>query len=120
MADGNQHDAELERRVQRRVDVLNDMDELKEDLVDYKAEDKADGFTEKAIMQVVKERRKGPDYQVAQHTLEAEVDTYRKACGEPTNLQEAHDKAAKTVRETPEPKRASRKAKQEAGKPWKN
>ncbi len=100
----------LRGRVRRRVEILEQMDELKEQLKDFKAEDKADGFTEKAIAQVVKEMRKGVDYQADQLQLELEVDTYRKANELPTTLADAqklaHD-AAEDV--APQKKRGGRR-----------
>ncbi|MCK9911304.1 DUF2312 domain-containing protein, partial [Microbacteriaceae bacterium K1510] len=79
----------LRERVRRRVENLKQQDELKEEMKDFKAEDKADGFTEKAIAQVVKEMRKGVDFQSDQLQLELEVDTYRKANDLPVTLAEA-------------------------------
>ena len=54
----NSHEV-LRERASRRVEVMDDIAALQGDLKDFKAEDKADGFTEKALSQVIKELRKG-------------------------------------------------------------
>lgn len=81
--------AELVRRAERRAALLDDIAERQEELKQIKAEDRADGFSEKALAQVVKELRRGPDYQADVLQLEMELDTYRAAVGLPRTLHDA-------------------------------
>lgn len=107
MSDNN-FDAELKRRADRRMVLLDEIAERQEDLKQCKSEDKADGYTEKALAQVIKEMRKGPEFQEAQLSLELELDTYRKAVGLPVTLEAAQT----AVREEAEalPAQAAEKA----------
>lgn len=100
---------DLKRRVDRRLEAMEDGDEVKEKLADFKKEDRADGFTEKAISQVVKEKRKGPEFLVAQLTLEAEVKAYREATGVTTDLAEAQRIAREAADVVPEAKSEKKK-----------
>lgn len=86
--------AELRRRAERRVGLLDQIGELQEELKLAKAEDKADGFTEKALAQVVKELRRGAEYQADVLQLELELDTYRAAVGLPRTLEDAQRQVA--------------------------
>lgn len=90
---------ELKYRIARRVEKLDEIEALKDELKEYVDEDKADGYSEKAIAQAIKETRKGAKYSVGQLTLELEVDTYRTAAGLPVTL-EAAQKAAALEAET--------------------
>lgn len=90
---GNNSAAELKRRAERRKDILDQIADLQVDLKALKAEDKEDGFNEKALAQCIKEMRRGADYQCDQLTLELELDTYRKACGLPVTLEAAQEAA---------------------------
>ncbi len=100
----NNHEAELKRRVDRRMEILDKIGEAQEELKTLKAEDKADGFNEKAMGQMVRELRRGPDYQADQITLEAELSTYRRAVGLPTSLDAAHAAVRAAAESVPEPK----------------
>ena len=86
---GDNANAELVRRAERRAALLDDIAERQEELKQIKAEDRADGFSEKALAQVVKELRRGPDYQADVLQLEMELDTYRAAVGLPRTLDDA-------------------------------
>mgnify|MGYP000916821357 CR=1 FL=1 len=97
--DSNHYNDELKRRADRRRQILDDIAERQEDLKQCKAEDKADGYSEKALAQCIKELRKGPEYQEKQLSLELELDTYRKALGLPVTV-EAAQKAAREDIET--------------------
>lgn len=72
----------------------------------------ADGYTEKALAQCLKELRKGPEYQEAQLSLELELDTYRKALGLPVTLDAAQRAVIEDVETLPEDaaERAGRRA----------
>jgi len=96
--------AELKRRIERRLEKMDEGDEVKAEIAEFKREDKSDGFTEKVIGQVIKEKRKGPQFILAQHTLEAELQAYRDANGLPTTLEQAQAHAAKEANNVPEPK----------------
>lgn len=99
---GNNSAAELKRRAERRRVILDQIDDLKVDLKALKAEDKDDGFNEKALAQCIKELRKGADYQCDQLTLELELDTYRKAVGLPVTLEAAQEAALKEAQMVPD------------------
>ena len=86
--------AELVRRAERRVTLLDEIAERQEELKQLKAEDKADGFDEKALAKVVKELRRGADYQADQLELELVLDTYRRALGLPVTLEDAQRRVA--------------------------
>lgn len=105
--------AELKRRVDRRVDLHAEADELREKLADYKAEDKADGFTEAAITDAVKLRRADPEKVLKTLTLEAEKTVYRKAAGVETNLAAAAEAARQHAESLPESKKKGGKGKRE-------
>lgn len=109
MADlgGNSREV-LRERCRRRVEVLDQIDELKDELKTFKAEDKVDGFTEKAIGQVIKELRKGVDFQAGQLQLELEVDTYRKANDLPVTLAEAQKRAHAAAEDVAPSKKSAR------------
>jgi hypothetical protein len=113
---GNNAQAELKRRAQRRVDLLDQVAELQEELKLFKAQDKEDGFTEKALAQVIKEMRRGVDYQAAQLQLELEVDTYRRACGLPVTLEDAQKLAAAEAAEVPDTPEEKSRAKRNTRK----
>ncbi len=111
MTGDNQADEELKRRARRRSDVLDQIAELQEELKGFKAEDKADGFSEKALGQVIREMRRGAEFQEKQLTLELEVDTYRRACGLPRTVEEAQGLVREQAEAAPEPRAAKGRAK---------
>lgn len=99
MTDGtNGHDTELKRRIDRRLEVLGEMAELKGRLDEMIEEDKNDGFNAAVMAKVVKEMGKSPEQLAAQLTAELELDTYRAAAGLPVTLEAAQ----KLVRESAE------------------
>lgn len=102
---GSNSGAAFKARVDRRLELFKEADELALTLADYKAEDKSDGFNEKVIAQVVKEHRADAEKRLKILTHEAEVDAARNATGLPTDLETAM-RAAKTDAESaPEPKK---------------
>lgn len=108
----NQYATELKRRADRRTRIMDDIAALQEDLKTCKAEDKADGYTEKALAQCLKEMRKGAEYQEKQLALELELHTYRTALGLPTELDAAQRAAKSEIESLPADaaKRASDRA----------
>src|SRR4030067_3777194 len=78
--------SELERRAARRVNLLTQIGDLQDDLKTLKAEDKMDGFNEKALGQCVKELMNGSEYQAEQLQFELELDSYRTGDGVPGTL----------------------------------
>lgn len=100
----NGADAELKRRIDRRIAILDQAAELAEEIKGFKAEDKADGYNEKAIADVVKLRRADADKVLATLMFEAERDVYRRAGGVPTEIDVAQAAAAAAADTVPEPK----------------
>ena len=115
---GGNAQQDLKRRADRRVTVLDQIADLQDDMKQLKAEDKADGFNEKALAQAVKEMRRGIDFQADQLQLELEVDTYRKAVGLPRTLEDAQQLAHASAEEIEPPRKPSRgKAKGKTNEP---
>lgn len=81
--------ADLKRRASRLSRLLDEIADLQEDVKLLKQSARDDGYSVKALMQVVKEHRKGADYQAKQLELELEIDTYRAAVGLPRTLDDA-------------------------------
>lgn len=102
---GSNTDSVLRERAQRRVEKLDEIAGLQAELADFKAEDKADGFSEKALGQCIKELRKGIEYQCDQLTLELELHTYRRAVGLPVDLETAQKGVRAEIEDAPKPKR---------------
>ena len=98
---GDNAQAELKRRIDRRVDLLDEAAELAATMKDYKAEDKSDGFTEAAIADAVKLRRADPDKVLAKLMLEAEFEVYRAAAGLPIDIEAAQEIARDAAQSTP-------------------
>ncbi|HML29537.1 MAG TPA: hypothetical protein PKE16_12005 [Hyphomicrobium sp.] len=102
-------------RVQRRVDLFEQADELAKTLKDYDTEDKSDGLNVKLIKQIVKELRDDPEKFLDKLVYEAEVDAGRKAVGLSTDI-EAISKIVQERAEA-EPETKSEKKKKKDGKP---
>lgn len=81
--------SELKRRAERRVNILTEIGNLQEDLKALKAEDKTDGYNEKALAKCVTEMLRGAEYQEEQLQFELELDTYRTALDLPVTLETA-------------------------------
>jgi uncharacterized protein (UPF0335 family) len=101
---GSNINAELKRRADRRVKVLDDIGDLQEELKGFKAEDKSDGFTEKAIGQVVREMRSNAERRAKQIALEVEINAYRRAVGLPVTLEAAQAAARDAAEQVPDVK----------------
>lgn len=86
---GNNSQAELSRRAASISSLLDDIAEKQGEVKLLKEMAKNDGFDVAVLMKVVAEQRKGPEFQEAQLTREAIVDTYRQALGLPTTLEDA-------------------------------
>ena len=91
--------ADLVHRAERMSAQLDIIGEAQEEIKLIKAEAKNDGYNLKALGQIVKEMRRGPDYQEDQLTLELEVDTYRRAVGLPVDLEVAQKLAREAAAE---------------------
>lgn len=101
---GDNAESDLKRRIERRLGILEQADELRAELATFKAEDKDDGFTEKAIADAVRMKRADPEKVLATLLYEAERDVYRKAAGLPVDIETAEKIAREHVKEVPEPK----------------
>lgn len=86
---GNNAAARLKHIAERWVRLLDEIADLQEDLKQVKAEAKADGYDMKALAQTIKDFRKDEDGRAAQIELHAVTNTYRRALGLPTELDEA-------------------------------
>lgn len=112
MTGTNQFEAELKRRAERRMRLMDEIAERQEDLKTCKSEDKGDGYDEKALAHCIKSLRKGADWHADQLALELTLDTYRAAVGLPTALDEAQRAAKAEAESLPQDaaKRASERA----------
>lgn len=96
--------AVLKARIDRRVEIAEEAGELKAKLAEFKAEDKNDGYNEKAIADAVKMRLADPEKVLATLLFEEERKVYRKAAGVTVELDEAQRLAAAAAKSEPEPK----------------
>lgn len=110
---GNLANEELKRRAGQAGTLLDEIAEKQEDLKTLYAGAKADGYDMKAFRQIIKELRKGPEFQHAQLELELVLDTYRRGVGLPTTLEAAQEASANEARAVPEPKSEKRKRSRE-------
>lgn len=101
----NGADAELKRRIDRRIEKLDAVAALAAEIKTMKAEDKDDGYNEKAIADAVKLRRADPDKVLATLMFEAERQVYRRVAGVPTEIEEAQRVAAIAADAVPKPKK---------------
>lgn len=108
---GNVVNDELRRRADQAASLLDEIAPLQEDLKALYEAAKADGYDMKVFKQIIKEKRKGADYQAAQLETEMLLETYRKGVGLPTTLEEAQKAARDEAGEVPEPKSEKRKRK---------
>jgi uncharacterized protein (UPF0335 family) len=106
---GDNQSADLKSRVERLIEILDDIDEKKADAKQIRDTAKADGYDMKAFNQVVKEKRKGTDYQASQLSLELVLDAYRAAVGNQTDLEKAQEAARREATVDPDEKKAKRK-----------
>jgi len=97
----NQADADLKRRANALKDILDQIAELQEEAKEIRADAKSDGYDLKALNQVVKELRRGAEYQEKQLELELVLDTYRKAVGLPVTLDAAQEIVRRDAEELP-------------------
>jgi len=109
---GNNAAQRLKSFVERWSRLLDEIGDLQEDLKQVKSEAKADGYDMKALAQVVKDFRKDEDGRAAQIEWQEITDTYRRAVGLPTALDEAFDAARGAAAEVAT---ATQRRKQTAG-----
>lgn len=107
---GNNARERLNSLAKQISDHLNDIADGQEEVKKLKAEAKSEGYDLKALGQIIKEMRKGPDYQAQQLTLELVLDTYREAADLPRTLEQAQSAAAAAAETVPEPKKKRSKA----------
>ncbi len=110
---GNLVNEELRRRAENLSRMLDEKAEIDADIKALKQAAKDDGYDMKAFAQVVKELRKGPEYQQGQLELELVLDTYRKGVGLPVTLEDAQAAARDEAGAVPEPKSDKRKRQKE-------
>ena len=84
---------ELTRCAKAMSNLLDQIAELQGQVKELKAAAKADGYDMKAFGQIIKEMRRGPEFQSDQLSLELVIDTYRTAVGLPTDIEEAQEAA---------------------------
>lgn len=106
----NHANEELRRHAERMSKILDDIAELQEDKKQLATEIKAQGYDSKAFNQIVKEMRKGADYQASQLELELVLDTYRKAVDLPSNLEAAQEKAREQAQSADPPRKRSKRS----------
>lgn len=99
---GGNTEAELKRRIERRIDLAEQASQMTVKLKDWIAEDKADGFDEAAIKDAVKLARAEPEKVLKTLTLEAMKTIYRKVAGVPTEIAAAAEIARKHAETIPD------------------
>lgn len=114
---GRNQASDLKGRAQELAAVLDEIAEAQERAKEIKAEAKSEGYDMKAFNQVVKELRRGPDYQADMLQLELVLDTYRRGVGLPTELEAAQKLVAEQAGTIPEDEKPGRKAKQRSQEP---
>jgi uncharacterized protein (UPF0335 family) len=105
---GDNAKADIKGRAKELAGVLDEIAELQERAKEIKSEAKLEGYDMKAFGQVVKELRRGAEYQAAQLTLELTLDTYRKGVDLPTTLEEAQERARAESAELPDERQAKK------------
>jgi len=103
-------DAQTQAHVDKLAGFADRIAKEQMELKEFKAELKNDGWNLKMLQQLVKEKRKGADYSVAQLTLELEVQAGRKAAGLPATLEAAQKLAAADAASSPDDKQAKKSA----------
>lgn len=106
---GNTVNDELKRRAESVSDLLDQKAEIDADIKAVYEAAKNDGYDMKAFKQIIKELRKGPEYQAAQLELELILDTYRKGAGLPTTLEDAQKLVGDDAETVPEPRSEKRR-----------
>ena len=101
MIGDNQANAEFRRRAEEMSRVLDEIAELHDRIKELRAAAKSDGYDLKAFAQVVKEMRRGAEYQADQLQLELVLDTYRRAVDLPVDLEVAQQRAAAAAEALP-------------------
>jgi uncharacterized protein (UPF0335 family) len=98
---GNQATEDLRQHAREVTKMLNEISDLQDEVKAKKAELKSDGYDMKAFNQIVKEMRRGAEFQAQQLELELVLDTYRKAVDLPVTLEDAQKRAAEAAEELP-------------------
>ena len=94
MADRDQAaDEEYQRRVERRLMIMQAKAEIAAKEKTYKAEDKSDGYDEKCLNSAAKCKFKGAVWYADQLEFELEIKTTREAAGLPITSEDARKAA---------------------------
>lgn len=101
---GANSSADLKMRVDRRVEKLEEIEKIKKQIDEWKADDKSEGYEEKQVADAVRMRLKNPQQQYGVLESEAKRTSYRKAAGVETNLEKAAVAAQAFVDSQPQPK----------------
>ena len=94
--------ADIKGRAKELAAVLDEIAELQERVKGIKSDAKLEGYDMKAFAQIVKEMRRGAEYQAAQLTLEGVLDAYRKGVDLPTTLEAAQARVREETGELPD------------------
>lgn len=108
----NSSNDDLKRLAENMQRLLDDKAEIDAGIRALKEAAKSDGYDMKAFNQVVRELRKGSDYQQGQLELELVLDTYRRGVGLPVTLDavQAVSRQQAEAMPKPKPKRTGRAA----------
>ena len=107
---GDNAGADIRGRAKELASVLDDIAALQERAKAIKSEARLDGYDMKAFSQIVREMRRGPDYQCAQLELELVLQSYRRGVGLPVTLEEAQRLAREAAGDMPSVEDTARKA----------
>lgn len=99
---GGNTEAELKRRIERRIDLAEQAKLMTVKLKDWKAEDKNDGFDEDGISDAVKMRMAEPERVLKTLTKEATRTVYRKVAGVPVEIAAAAEIARQHAETIPD------------------
>jgi len=113
---GNLVNEELKRRAENLSRLLDEKLEIDADIKALKQAAKDDGYNMKAFAQIIKELRKGAEYQADQLQLELELDTYRRGVGLPVTLEGAQAAARGKAVSVPEPRSEKKKRNAPSGR----
>lgn len=108
---GANQSADVNARVDKAIEIENEIDDAKQRLKELKDDAKNEGYEMKAFNQVVKEKRKGASFQAAQLELEEKLRAYRQSVsGVETDLEKAQEAARREASIDPDEKAKRKKA----------
>lgn len=113
---GGNAEADLKRRIDRRMTLLDEIGERQTKLKEYRVEDASEGFDDKALTKTVDLLRGDPKKVVATWTLTEIIKTYCRAAGVPADVKEAQEAAAAAAESIPDvEKKRQRRARVDLG-----